>query len=153
MKFGKPKFEKEKFDKKEFDEEKSDNEKVEKKEAAKNDERKNGDYEDSQKERAYEKEDNGGGLEEKEDDKDLNTERMEFEAQKELMKQKLPLEFAPMLAGADVEETMENVAMFKKLFLKAVEKTLSERLKGSEPKTGGIDEDDGSDPFLRGFGF
>ena len=78
---------------------------------------------------------------------------MEFEAQKELMKQKLPLEFAPMLAGADVEETMENVAMFKKLFLKAVEKTLSERLKGSEPKTGGIDEDDGSDPFLIGFGF
>lgn len=153
MKFGKPKFEKEKFDKKEFDEEKSDNEKVEKKETAKNDEGKNGDYEDSQKERAYEKEDNGGGLEEKEDDKDLNTERMEFEAQKELMKQKLPLEFAPMLAGADVEETMENVAMFKKLFLKAVEKTLSERLKGSEPKTGGIDEDDGSDPFLRGFGF
>lgn len=153
MKFGKPKFEKEKFDKKEFDEEKSDNEKVEKKETAKNDEGKNGGYEDSQKERAYEKEDNGGGLEEKEDDKDLNTERMEFEAQKELMKQKLPLEFAPMLAGADVEETMENVAMFKKLFLKAVEKTLSERLKGSEPKTGGIDEDDGSDPFLRGFGF
>ncbi len=153
MKFGKPKFEKEKFDKKEFDEEKSDNEKVEKKETAKNDEGKNGDYEDSQKTRAYEKEDNGGGLEEKEDDKDLNTERMEFEAQKELMKQKLPLEFAPMLAGADVEETMENVAMFKKLFLKAVEKTLSERLKGSEPKTGGIDEDDGSDPFLRGFGF
>lgn len=153
MKFGKPKFEKEKFDKKEFDEEKSDNKKVEKKETAKNDERKNSDYEDSQKTRAYEKEDNGGGLEEKEDDKDLNTERMEFEAQKELMKQKLPLEFAPMLAGADVEETMENVAMFKKLFLKAVEKTLSERLKGSEPKTGGIDEDDGSDPFLRGFGF
>ena len=153
MKFGKPKFEKEKFDKKEFDEEKSDNEKVEKKETAKNDEGKNGDYEDSQKTRAYEKEDNGGGLEEKEDDKDLNTERMEFEAQKELMKQKLPLEFAPMLAGADVEETMENVAMFKKLFLKAVEKTLSERLKGSEPKTGGIDEDDGSDPSLRGFGF
>ena len=153
MKFGKPKFEKEKFDKKEFDEEKSDNEKVEKKETAKNDEGKNGDYEDSQKTRAYEKEDNGGGLEEKEDDKDLNTERMEFEAQKELMKQKLPLEFAPMLAGADVEETMENVAMFKKLFLRAVEKTLSERLKGSEPKTGGIDEDDGSDPFLRGFGF
>lgn len=148
MKFGKPKFDKEKFDKKEFD-----NEKVEKKETAKNDEGKNGDYEDSQKTRAYEKEDNGGGLEEKEDDKDLNTERMEFEAQKELMKQKLPLEFAPMLAGADVEETMENVAMFKKLFLKAVEKTLSERLKGSEPKTGGIDEDDGSDPFLRGFGF
>lgn len=148
MKFGKPKFDKEKFDKKEFD-----NEKVEKKETAKNDEGKNGGYEDSQKERAYEKEDNGGELEEKEDDKDLNTERMEFEAQKELMKQKLPLEFAPMLAGADVEETMENVAMFKKLFLKAVEKTLSERLKGSEPKTGGIDEDDGSDPFLRGFGF
>lgn len=131
MKFGKPKFDKEKFDKKEFDEEKSDNEKVEKKETAKNDEGKNSDYEDSQKERAYEKEDNGGDLEEKEDDKDLNTERMEFEAQKELMKQELPLEFAPMLAGADVEETMENVAMFKKLFLKAVEKTLSERLKGS----------------------
>lgn len=148
MKFGKPKFDKEKFDKKEFD-----NEKVEKKETAKNDEGKNSDYEDSQKERAYEKEDNGGELEEKEGDKDLNTERMEFEAQKELMKQELPLEFAPMLAGADVEETMENVAMFKKLFLKAVEKTLSERLKGSEPKTGGIDEDDGSDPFLRGFGF
>lgn len=148
MKFGKPKFDKEKFDKKEFD-----NEKVEKKETAKNDEGKNSDYEDSQKERAYEKEDNGGELEEKEDDKDLNTERMEFEAQKELMKQELPLEFAPMLAGADFEETMENVAMFKKLFLKAVEKTLSERLKGSEPKTGGIDEDDGSDPFLRGFGF
>lgn len=79
------------------------------------------------------------------------SEKMEFEAAKELSKHKLPLSFAKLLSGGDIDDTMSNIENFKQEFLKAVEAALSERLKGSTPKTGGAEAIE-SDPFLAGFG-
>ena len=79
------------------------------------------------------------------------SEKMEFEAAKELSKQKLPLTFAKILTGGDMDATIANIETFKEEFLKAIEDALAERLKGSVPKTGTIQKFN-SDPFLNGFG-
>ena len=79
------------------------------------------------------------------------SEKMEFEAAKELSKQKLPLTFAKILTGGDMDATIANIETFKEEFLKAIEEALAERLKGSVPKTGTVQKFD-SDPFLNGFG-
>ena len=79
------------------------------------------------------------------------SEKMEFEAAKELSKQKLPLTFAKILTGGDMDATIANIETFKEEFLKAIEEALAERLKGSVPKTGTVKKFD-SDPFLNGFG-
>ena len=79
------------------------------------------------------------------------SEKMEFEAAKELSKHKLPLTFAKILTGGDMDATIANIETFKEEFLKAIEAALAERLKGSVPKTGTVQKFD-SDPFLNGFG-
>lgn len=79
------------------------------------------------------------------------TEKMEFEAAKELSKQNLPLSFAKLLSGGDIDATLSNIETFKEEFLKAVEAALSERLKGNTPKTGTSVREE-TDPFLMGFG-
>lgn len=79
------------------------------------------------------------------------SEKMEFEAAKELSKHNLPLSFAKLLSGGDMDSTLSNIETFKQEFLKAVEAALSERLRGSTPKTGGAVTEE-SDPFLSGFG-
>lgn len=84
------------------------------------------------------------------EESDFLAEKMKFEAEKELMKQGLPLSFAEILAGESSGETAENVALFKREFLKALEAAMSEKLKGAAPATGRPSED-GDDPFLRGF--
>lgn len=78
-------------------------------------------------------------------------EKMEFEAAKELAKYKLPLSFAKLLSGGDVDSTMSNIENFRQEFMKAVEEALSERLKGSTPKTANAVIKN-TDPFLAGFG-
>lgn len=79
------------------------------------------------------------------------TEKLEFQAQRALSEENLPASFAKILCGEDEEETLENIAVFKKEFLKAVEAALYERLRGSTPKTssGTVEYD----PFLKGFGY
>ncbi len=77
-------------------------------------------------------------------------EKMEFEATKILAKENLPLTFAKLLAAEDGEGTAKNIEMFKNEFLKAVEDSLNERLKGATPKTNSVVEN--NDPFLMGFG-
>lgn len=79
------------------------------------------------------------------------TEKMEFEAGKELAKHNLPLSFAKLLSGNDIDDTLSNIENFKQEFLKAVEAALSERLRGSTPKIGAAHKSE-SDPFLSGFG-
>lgn len=79
------------------------------------------------------------------------TEKMEFEAGKELAKHNLPLSFAKLLSGDDIDDTLSNIENFKQEFLKAVETALSERLRGSTPKIGAAHKSE-SDPFLSGFG-
>lgn len=77
-------------------------------------------------------------------------ERLEFHAEKALSKEQLPISFAKLLCGESEEETMENIAVFKEEFTKAVETALSEKLKGKTPKTASAEI--GFDPFLNGFG-
>ena len=86
-----------------------------------------------------------------EEKKAYMAEKLEFEAARTLSDEGLPVSFAKLLAGADGEETKDNVALFKKEFMKALEEALSKRLKGNVPKTGGTDIYE-NDPFLAGFG-
>ena len=79
------------------------------------------------------------------------TEKMEFEAGKELAKHNLPLSFAKILSGGDIDSTLSNIENFKQEFLKAVEAALAERLKGQTPKIGNAEKTE-YDPFLSGFG-
>ena len=78
------------------------------------------------------------------------SERMEFEAAKMLGREGLPVTFAKVLAGADADETEENIGEFKKEFLKSVEAALSERLRGKTPRIGAAEQSGGTDPFLQG---
>lgn len=77
-------------------------------------------------------------------------ERLEFECTKLLASESLPVDFAQMLTGTDAEATKSNIETFKGAFMKAVEAAVSERLKGSTPKTPTQQTD--TDPFLQGFG-
>lgn len=79
------------------------------------------------------------------------SEKQEFEAARALAQEDMPVSFAKLLAGSDSEATKENVVLFKKEFMKALEKALSERLKGNVPRTGTTDMYE-NDPFLAGFG-
>lgn len=78
------------------------------------------------------------------------TDKMEFEATKSLAKENLPVTFARLLSGEDIDATNKNIEMFKREFLKAIETALNERLKGQTPKTSPSVEN--NDPFLIGFG-
>ena len=62
------------------------------------------------------------------------SERAEFEAAKELAAQNLPVNFSKMVADADKETMLENIASFKAEYMKAIEAGLSQRLKGTLPK-------------------
>lgn len=63
-------------------------------------------------------------------------ERLENEATKQLAALKLPVEFAGQLVGADATTTLANVQAFGTAFSAAVEKAVTERIKGDPPKTG-----------------
>lgn len=78
------------------------------------------------------------------------TEKMQFECAKLLGELKLPVGFAELLTGKDIEETKSNIKTFEKSFNKAVQAAVEERVKGKAPTTGnGMIE---TDPFLKGFG-
>lgn len=76
-------------------------------------------------------------------------EKLEFHAKKTLTEENLPVSFAKLLCGEDEEATVKNIALFKEEFLRAVEAALSEKLKGSTPKTAAPSNE--FDPFLTGF--
>lgn len=78
-------------------------------------------------------------------------EKLEFQAKKALSEENLPVSFAKLLCGRSEDETLENIAVFKKEFLKAIEAALSEKLKGSTPKT--VSGSVAYDPFLNGLGY
>ena len=82
--------------------------------------------------------------------KSYMSEKLEFHAEKALSKENLPVSFAKLLCGESEEETLENISVFKEEFMKAVEAALSEKLKGTTPKTASAQTE--FDPFLNGFG-
>lgn len=81
-----------------------------------------------------------------------NAERLEFECTKQLAGEKLPVEFASMLTGADAEATKSNIETFKKAFSKAIEDAVTEKLKGTTPKVGEGQSDAWLDSVRKGAG-
>lgn len=79
------------------------------------------------------------------------SERAEFEAARELASQKLPVNFAAMVANPDREKMAENIALLKAEYMQAIEEGLSQRLRGSSPKIS-RETDMDFDPFLNGLG-
>ena len=67
--------------------------------------------------------------------KAFENERLLNETSKQLASKNLPIEFAEMLKGNDAENTFENIKLFEVKFNEAVEKVVTERLRGTVPKT------------------
>ena len=94
----------------------------------------------------------------------LAEERKEFEAMrkqfeyekrvnstsKTLASNNLPVEFADFLIAEDDEATTQRVDLFKNAFNEAVEKSVTQRLKGNTPKTSTV-KTQTTDAFLEGF--
>ena len=67
--------------------------------------------------------------------KAFENEKLLNETSKQLASKSLPIEFAEMLKGNDAEKTFENIQLFEAKFNEAVEKVVTERLRGNVPKT------------------
>ena len=67
--------------------------------------------------------------------KAFENEKLLNETSKQLASKNLPIEFAEMLKGNDAEKTFENIQLFEVKFNEAVEKVVTERLRGNVPKT------------------
>lgn len=70
--------------------------------------------------------------------KAFEAERLLNETSKQLASKNLPIEFAEMLKGEDAESTFNNINVFETKFNEALEKMVTERLRGSTPKTATI---------------
>jgi hypothetical protein len=68
--------------------------------------------------------------------KAFEAERLLNETTKQLASKNLPVEFANMLKAADAESTFENIKLFEAKFNEALERMVSDRLKGNPPRTG-----------------
>ena len=68
----------------------------------------------------------------------FENERLLNETSKQLASKNLPIEFAEMLKGNNAEETFENIQLFEAKFNEAVEKVVTERLRGNVPKAGTV---------------
>ena len=67
--------------------------------------------------------------------KAFENEKLLNETSKQLASKNLPIQFAEMLKGNDAEKTFENIQLFEAKFNEAVEKVVTERLRGTVPKT------------------
>ena len=65
----------------------------------------------------------------------FENERLLNDTSKQLASKNLPVQFAEMLKGNDAEKTFENIQLFEAKFNEAVEKVVTERLRGNVPKT------------------
>lgn len=72
-------------------------------------------------------------------------EKLEYECAKQLAAQNLDVSFAAMLTGSDAETTKSNIDTFKAAFSKAVEASVTDRLKGKAPK---MANSEGGDSFF-----
>ena len=64
----------------------------------------------------------------------FNRERMLNTTMTTLSEKNLPVEFATFLKADDADSIMENISVFEKHFNEALEKMVTERLKGQTPK-------------------
>lgn len=65
--------------------------------------------------------------------KAFERERLLNETSKQLASKNLPIEFAEMLKGEDAESTFENIKVFESKFNEALEKMVTDRLRGKSP--------------------
>ena len=65
----------------------------------------------------------------------FESEKLLNETTKQLASKNWPIDFAEMLKGDDAEKTFENIQLFEAKFNEAVEKVVTERLRGNVPKT------------------
>ena len=72
------------------------------------------------------------------------------ETANQLLERGLSINFAERLCGKTAEETKANIDAFEKDFNAAVEKAVTERMKGNPPKFKEPDDKE-NDPFLAGF--
>ena len=70
--------------------------------------------------------------------KAFENEKLLNETSKQLDSKNLPIEFAEMLKGKDAESTFENIKAFEIKFNEALEKMVTERLRGNVPKAGTV---------------
>lgn len=68
---------------------------------------------------------------------DFEREKLKYEAAKVLSQRNLPVEFVDYLIAADNESTLENIKTFEKKFNKAVEDSVTAKLKGKAPSSSG----------------
>lgn len=73
------------------------------------------------------------------------------ETANQLSERGLSKDFAERLCGKTAEETKANIDAFEKDFNAAVEKAVSERMKGKPPKVDPPNDNGEKDPFLMGF--
>ena len=85
--------------------------------------------------------------------KAFEAERLLNETSKQLASKNLPIEFAEILKGEDAESTFNNINVFEAKFNEALEKMVTERLRGSVPKvatvSGGITKEDFKNTLLK----
>ena len=63
-------------------------------------------------------------------------EKLELQITKELAEKGLPVKFAPLLVAQDAEESLANIKSFEKDWQEALEKAVTEKLKGTSPGSG-----------------
>ena len=92
-----------------------------------------------------------------EERKEFEAMRKQFEYEKRvnstsktLASNNLPVEFADFLIAEDDEATTQRVDLFKNAFNEAVERSVTQRLKGNTPKTSTV-KTQTTDAFLEGF--
>ena len=78
--------------------------------------------------------------------KALDQEKIKSQTMKLLGEKGLPIELCQFINSNTADEIMENVEVFEKCWSEAIEKSVSERLRGSVPKTkvtvGGITKEE-----------
>lgn len=69
-------------------------------------------------------------------EQELNQREMRYEAQHQLEENALPTDFVDMVMSDDAEKVSKNIAALKSQFDKAVEASVTEKMRGNTPKAG-----------------
>lgn len=85
-----------------------------------------------------------------EERKKYQREKLELEVTKQLSSKNLPVEFGTYLLGENAEDSFNRIKEFEVKWQQALEKAISERLKGNTPKVATVSTKI-DDPFLSGF--
>lgn len=82
---------------------------------------------------------------------EFQREKLKLQTIKDMNQRKLPIEFSEMVMGSNAEETLKNIKIFEQQWSAALEEAVKNRLKGRDYKSGNGQQDQDTDPFLKGF--